>query len=97
VADSGFACMECGHRFRTLKAAERASFGADGCPKCGSSDIDLSSPKDDARLRATHNALERIFSRLPVEQELTAPLLTAADVPRTAPLDLVVDNTRIKR
>ena len=44
---SGFACMECGHKFKTVKAAEKASFGADGCPKCGSSDIDLAkvSPK----------------------------------------------------
>jgi predicted nucleic acid-binding Zn-ribbon protein len=40
---SGFACVECGHRFRTVKAAERAAFGADGCPKCGSADIDLRS------------------------------------------------------
>jgi len=41
---SGFACMECGHKFRTVKAAERAAFGENGCPKCGGSDIDLSSP-----------------------------------------------------
>lgn len=39
---SGFACMECGHKFRTIKAAERASFSAQGCPKCGGADIDLS-------------------------------------------------------
>lgn len=38
---SGFACMECGHKFKTLKAAEKASFGDKGCPKCGGSDIDL--------------------------------------------------------
>jgi len=38
---SGFACVECGHKFRTVKAAERAGFGPDGCPKCGGSDIDL--------------------------------------------------------
>lgn len=44
--DSGFACMECGHRFRTVKAAEKASFGPDGCPKCGGSDIDLAEPKE---------------------------------------------------
>lgn len=37
----GFACMECGHKFKTVKAAERASFGANGCPGCGGSDIDL--------------------------------------------------------
>jgi predicted nucleic acid-binding Zn-ribbon protein len=38
---SGFACMECGHRFKTVKAAEQASFGPSGCPGCGGSDIDL--------------------------------------------------------
>lgn len=38
---SGFACMECGYKFRTIKAAEKASFGDSGCPKCGGSDIDL--------------------------------------------------------
>jgi len=37
-------CQECGHVFRTLKAAERASFGPDGCPNCGGADIDLSLP-----------------------------------------------------
>jgi hypothetical protein len=36
----GFACQECGHKFRTVRAAERASFGQNGCPKCGGSDID---------------------------------------------------------
>lgn len=46
--DSGFACQECGHRFRTLKAAEKAAFGDDGCPKCGSSDIDLSQHSSDS-------------------------------------------------
>ena len=35
---SGFCCQECGHGFRSVKAAERAYFGA-GCPKCGGADI----------------------------------------------------------
>lgn len=34
-----FQCMECGKRFRTTRAAERASMN--GCPKCGGVDIDL--------------------------------------------------------
>lgn len=38
---SGWACMECGHKFRTVAGAERAAFGDKGCPKCGGSDIDL--------------------------------------------------------
>ena len=36
-----FACMECGKKFYTTRAAERASFGDDGCPGCGGSDIDV--------------------------------------------------------
>ncbi len=35
-----FACLECGRKFRTVKAAERAAFGDAGCPGCGGSDID---------------------------------------------------------
>lgn len=34
-----FQCMECGRKFRTTKAAERAS--SEGCPGCGGVDIDL--------------------------------------------------------
>ncbi|HXG08380.1 MAG TPA: hypothetical protein VNK04_01180 [Gemmataceae bacterium] len=34
-----FACMECGKRFKSAKAARRAA--NDGCPKCGGVDIDL--------------------------------------------------------
>lgn len=34
-----FACQECGKKFRTVSAAERAS--NDGCPKCGGVDVDL--------------------------------------------------------
>jgi hypothetical protein len=36
-----FYCQECGYHFKTLKAAEKASFGDDGCPKCGGSDVDI--------------------------------------------------------
>lgn len=35
-----WACQECGH-LMTLRQAERASFGPNGCPGCGGSDIDL--------------------------------------------------------
>jgi hypothetical protein len=34
-----FACQECGRKFRTAGAAERAA--SDGCPGCGGVDIDL--------------------------------------------------------
>ena len=31
----------------TLKQAERASFGPNGCPKCGGADIDIDLADDD--------------------------------------------------
>ena len=37
-------CQECGYTFRSVKTAEKASFGDDGCPGCGGSDIDMSLP-----------------------------------------------------
>ena len=37
-------CQECGYKFRNASAAEKAAFGDDGCPKCGSSDVDESLP-----------------------------------------------------
>ncbi len=37
--DPIFACMECGKKFRTISAAEKAT--SQGCPKCGGCDIDL--------------------------------------------------------
>jgi predicted nucleic acid-binding Zn-ribbon protein len=43
-AASGFFCQECGHKFKTIRAAERASFGPNGCPRCGGSDIDMGNP-----------------------------------------------------
>ena len=33
-------CLECGRKFATAAAAEKAAFGDRGCPKCGGSDID---------------------------------------------------------
>jgi len=40
TVEKPFACMECGLKM-TLKAAEKASFGPNGCRGCGGSDIDL--------------------------------------------------------
>jgi Zn finger protein HypA/HybF involved in hydrogenase expression len=34
-----FKCQECGRKFRTVKAAEKAA--DQGCPGCGGSDIDV--------------------------------------------------------
>lgn len=39
-----FRCMECGKRYLTLAAAERAS--SQGCSKCGGVDIDLDTGDD---------------------------------------------------
>ncbi len=36
-----YACQECGRKFYSTAAAQRASFGDNGCPGCGGSDIDL--------------------------------------------------------
>ena len=36
---SGFKCLECGKKFKTTRAAEKAA--SDGCPQCGGVDIDL--------------------------------------------------------
>ena len=34
-----FECLECGKKFYSAAAAEKASM--EGCPKCGGSDIDV--------------------------------------------------------
>ncbi len=34
-------CLECGKKFYIIKAAEKASYGARGCPGCGGVDIDV--------------------------------------------------------
>lgn len=41
-----FYCQDCGHGFRSLQTAERASFGPEGCPECGGADIDEGRPAD---------------------------------------------------
>lgn len=35
-----FVCLECGHKFYSVHAAEAAAFG-DGCPDCNGSDIEV--------------------------------------------------------
>ncbi len=45
-----FKCMECGRKFRTAKAAERAA--DKGCPGCGGVDIDM-----DAGLTPKHKTV----------------------------------------
>jgi hypothetical protein len=42
--DSGFVCLECGHKFRSVAAAEKAAFGDEGCPDCDGSDINFDYP-----------------------------------------------------
>ena len=36
-----FQCQECGRKFYTTASAEKASYGDNGCPGCGGSDIDI--------------------------------------------------------
>lgn len=58
-----FACMECGHKFRTVAAARFAAFGDRGCPKCGGSDIDLDI-SDEHAVRRQHDvavAQQKLF------------------------------------
>lgn len=42
-----FACLECGRRFKTTAAAERAAYN--GCPNCGGVDIDLAPIERDTK------------------------------------------------
>ena len=43
--NKGFQCMECGKKFKSVKAAENAQ--QNGCPKCGGTDIDLAEHAED--------------------------------------------------
>ena len=64
-----FRCLECGKKFRTVKAAERASHN--GCPGCGGVDIDLDTsggvpvvfprPAQEEDLRAQYNRVVKIL------------------------------------
>jgi predicted nucleic acid-binding Zn-ribbon protein len=49
-----FVCLECGKKFRTARAAERASYN--GCPKCGGEDIaiDVTERRFETLLRNTN-------------------------------------------
>lgn len=38
-----FECLECGHKFYTVRAAEKAVNGDSGCPGCGGVDVDVAS------------------------------------------------------
>ena len=61
-----FSCQECGRKFKTTKAAERAS--RNGCPKCGGVDIDLAPPTDEQIERA----YDKVYACLP-EIEAAVP------------------------
>lgn len=56
MAWSGFQCLECGKKFRTVKAARRS---ADvGCPGCGGVDIDTTTAEEQKQLDAEQTAAE---------------------------------------
>lgn len=61
-----FKCQECGRKFKTAKAAQRAS--NNGCPGCGGVDIDLDVPRPAAPLDPT---MARIAERGLVDQPRT--------------------------
>ena len=52
-------CLECGKRFRSVRAAEKAAFGDNGCPRCGSSDIDDVPVDDDGWSEVDQRLLEQ--------------------------------------
>ena len=56
---SGFVCQECGYKFKTLKAADRASYSDSGCPKCGGSDIDVGPHRNEHPRRSASAPGER--------------------------------------
>ena len=59
-------CLECGKKFRTVRAAERASYH--GCPKCGGVDIDIDVTE------GRHEALPRNTSPQPRIDQAARPL-----------------------
>lgn len=48
-SENCFFCQECGHKFKTVRAAEKASFSDRGCPGCGGSDIDIGPPRNEPK------------------------------------------------
>jgi predicted nucleic acid-binding Zn-ribbon protein len=65
-------CLECGRRFRTARAAERAA--NNGCPHCGGVDIDLDVDERTQTERSEGDSvderLKRIFlTRKPKSEE----------------------------
>ena len=61
-------CMECGKRM-TLKQAERATSGTEGCPGCGGVDIDMA-----ARTETNHGSHEFYGDTLPCGRCGYAPI-----------------------
>ena len=62
--NSGFQCMECGKRFRSVAAAERAT--RNGCPGCGGSDIDIALPEPKKIKRTSIPVLNRTVTGIPI-------------------------------
>ena len=63
--EAQFWCQECGRPFYSVKAAERASFSLQGCPGCGSSDIDVAplSTSDVVERKAAIGRQDEILGR----------------------------------
>lgn len=56
-------CLECGRKFKTVKAAERAV--NNGCPKCGGVDIDFVTEGSRERQRLALGNTEKLISPTP--------------------------------
>lgn len=65
-----FVCNECGYKFRTVKAAERAAFGERGCPGCGGADIDLAPVERKALIAQVDAALAERAAKRAAAREL---------------------------
>ncbi len=59
-----YVCQECGRKFRTTRAAEKAAL--EGCPNCGGVDIDLDvKPEEPSHDMGGDDALDVYHHGLP--------------------------------
>lgn len=69
-------CLECGRKFRSCHAAEKAAF--EGCPGCGGVDIDVAALR--LRLPERPTRFEReVFEQRAVDEELRRTIQLTAD------------------
>lgn len=59
-----FECQECGRKFKTVAAAERAT--NNGCPKCGGTDIDLPKTEEQRQREYLDRHTSLVYRSLPI-------------------------------